>query len=133
MKDKTISIEEKYDQIVGATFTNLFSFSNEDNVIVLSKFIHNSKTCLYAYEVAKMVSSIYNRKILLDMPLWKYLLFKMKKENRKINIGYNFKHIKQTDTLEMLEYVANAFNEPIGVFPDIYEMYYNRKESNNEN
>lgn len=133
MKDKTISIEEKYDQIIGATFTNLFSFSKEDNVIVLSNFIHNSKICLYAYEVAKMVSSIYNKKILLDMPLWKYLLFKIKKENRKINIGYNFKHIKQTDTLEMLEYVANAFNEPIGVFPDIYEMYYNRKETNNAN
>lgn len=133
MKDKIISIEEKYDQMVGATFTNLFSFSNEDNVIVLSNFVHNSKTCLYAYEIAKMVSSIYNRKILLDMPLWKYLLFKIKKENRKINIGYNFKHIKQINTLEMLEYVANAFNEPIGVFSDIYEMYYNRKESNNAN
>lgn len=133
MKDKTISIEEKYDQIVGATFTNLFSFSKEDDVIVLSNFNHNSKTYLYAYEIAKMVSSIYNKKILLDMPLWKYLLFKMKKENRKINVGYNFKHSKQTDTLEMLEYVANAFNEPIGIFSEIYEMYYIRKESNNAN
>ena len=57
----------------------------------------------------------------------------MKKENRKINVGYNFKHSKQTDTLEMLEYVANAFNEPIGIFSEIYEMYYIRKESNNAN
>jgi hypothetical protein len=54
-KEVQNNIEDKYDRIVGATFTNLYSFSNKDGVILLDNFNPKDKKDLCLYVKMKMV------------------------------------------------------------------------------
>ena len=133
-KEVQINIEDKYDRIVGATFTNLYTFSNKDGVILLDNFNPKDKKDLCLYEIAKSICSIYNRPIAINMNIFKYLIFKLKKENRKNNIKFSFNNKKEPiSNKELLEFVAKAFSEEVSVFENIYDTFYNRKDLLNEN
>ena len=74
-----------YDKIISSCMVNFYSFSKDNDKIILRDFFSKSNTYLFAFEVAKLVNAIYpNKQIYIDMPFIQYIFFKIK--NRKENI-----------------------------------------------
>lgn len=117
-----------YDKIITSCMVNTYSFSKSGR-IVLKNFNQNLKCYMFEFEVAKIVSSIYqDREIYMDLPFFEYLIFKFK--NRQIKL----KRLKKNDEAneafnieDMLHFVANSYGVEFSIFDEIYETYWNRK------
>ena len=108
---------------------NFYSFSKDNDKIILKDFLSTSKPYLFAFEVAKIVSDIYpNKQIYINMPFIKYIFFKIK--NRKVKLKY-IKKCEEVDNAlnieDMLDFVADSYGVEFSIFAEIYETYWNRK------
>ena len=118
-----------YDKIISSCMVNFYSFSKDNDKIILKDFLSTSKPYLFAFEVAKIVSSIYpNKQIYIDMPFIQYIFFKIK--NRKVKLKY-IKKCEEVDNAlnieDMLDFVADSYGVEFSIFDEIYETYWNRK------
>ena len=122
-----------YDKIISSCMVNFYSFSKDNDKIILKDFNQNLKCYMFEFEVAKIVSSIYqDREIYIDMPFIQYIFFKIK--NRKVKL----KHIKKCEEVDnalniedMLDFVADSYGVEFSIFDEIYETYWNRKDNIN--
>ena len=121
-----------YDKIITSCMVNTYSFSKSGKII-LKDFNQNLKCYMFEFEVAKIVSSIYqDREIYIDLPFFEYLIFKFKNRNTKL------KRMKKNDEAneafnieEMLHFVADSYDISFETFDKIYDIYWNRKELKN--
>ena len=118
-----------YDKIISSCMVNFYSFSKDNDKIILRDFLSKSNTYLFAFEVAKIVSDIYpNKQIYIDMPFIQYIFFKIK--NRKVKLKY-IKKCEEVDNAlnieDMLDFVADSYGVEFSIFAEIYETYWNRK------
>ena len=118
-----------YDKIISSCMVNFYSFSKDNDKIILKDFLSTSKPYLFAFEVAKIVSDIYpNKQIYINMPFIKYIFFKIK--NRKVKLKY-IKKCEEVDNAlnieDMLDFVADSYGVEFSIFDEIYETYWNRK------
>ena len=144
-----------YDKIISSCMVNFYSFSKDNDKIILRDFFSKSNKYLFginieknnnnklvicnyqnksfAFEVAKLVNAIYpNKQIYIDMPFIQYIFFKIK--NRKVKL----KHIKKCEEVDnalniedMLDFVADSYGVEFSIFAEIYETYWNRKDNIN--
>ena len=117
-----------YDKIITSCMVNTYSFS-KNGKIILKDFNQNLKCYMFEFEVAKIVSSIYqDREIYIDMPFIQYIFFKIK--NRKVKLKY-IKKCEEVDNAfnieDMLDFVADSYGVEFSIFAEIYETYWNRK------
>ena len=122
-----------YDKIISSCMVNFYSFSKDNDKIILKDFLSTSKPYLFAFEVAKIVSDIYpNKQIYINMPFNKYIFFKIK--NRKVKLKY-IKKCEEVDNAlnieDMLDFVADSYGVEFSIFAEIYETYWNRKDNIN--
>ena len=122
-----------YDKIISSCMVNFYSFSKDNDKIILKDFLSTSKPYLFAFEVAKIVSDIYpNKQIYINMPFIKYIFFKIK--NRKVKLKY-IKKCEEVDNAlnieDMLDFVADSYGVEFSIFAEIYETYWNRKDNIN--
>ena len=118
-----------YDKIISSCMVNFYSFSKDNDKIILKDFNQNLKCYMFEFEVAKIVSSIYqDREIYIDMPFIQYIFFKIK--NRKVKLKY-IKKCEEVDNAlnieDMLDFVADSYGVEFSIFDEIYETYWNRK------
>lgn len=122
-----------YDKIISSCMVNFYSFSKDNDKIILRDFFSKSSTYLFAFEVAKIVSNIYpNKQIYINMPFIKYIFFKIK--NRKVKLKYINKCEELDKALnieDMLDFVADSYGVEFSIFAEIYETYWNRKDNIN--
>ena len=121
-----------YDKIITSCMVNTYSFS-KNGKIILKDFNQNLKCYMFEFEVAKIVSSIYqDREIYIDMPFIQYIFFKIK--NRKVKLKY-IKKCEEVDNAfnieDMLDFVADSYGVEFSIFAEIYETYWNRKDNIN--
>ena len=122
-----------YDKIISSCMVNFYSFSKDNDKIILRDFFSKSNTYLFAFEVAKIVSDIYtNKQIYINMPFIKYIFFKIK--NRKVKLKY-IKKCEEVDNAlnieDMLYFVADSYGVKYSIFAEIYETYWHRKDNIN--
>lgn len=127
-------VYSKYDGIVQATLVNIYSMAKESGKIVLINFNPNIDTDRCIFEIAKIAKTIWNFEIQIDLPLFKYLILKLK--TKDTNIKKYRKYIeKKTDVQELKQFVAKAYTETTMIYKEIYDAYYNhklRKEEEND-
>lgn len=119
-----------YDKIISSCMVNFYSFSKDNDKIILRDFFSKSNTYLFAFEVAKLVNAIYpNKQIYIDMPFIQYIFFKIR--NRKVKLKY-IKKCEEVDNAlnieDMLDFVADSYGVEFSIFAEIYETYWNRKD-----
>ena len=118
-----------YDKIISSCMVNFYSFSKDNDKIILKDFLSTSKPYLFAFEVAKIVSSIYpNKQIYIDMPFIQYIFFKIKNRNVKLKYIKKSEEVDNAFNIEdMLDFVADSYGVEFSIFDEIYETYWNRK------
>lgn len=118
-----------YDKIITSCMVNTYSFAKENNKIIMQNFWPRPDY-LFAFQVANLVwVTNPNMTIYMNMPLIKYLIFKIK--NRKIKMRW-IRKCKEVDHAmnieEMLDYVAKAYKVDYSIFEDIYDIYWSKKK-----
>lgn len=122
-------IYNKYDRIIQATLLNISASSKHSNSIVLKDFDYNDPNHLYFFEVVKMANTFWSTKIILDMPFFKYLLFKRKHKNLDIKKATKkeLSGSNSIDIYKILSFIQKAFEENNRIFMDIFEAYYKKE------
>ena len=121
-----------YVKIITSCMVNTYSFS-KNGKIILKDFNQNLKCYMFEFEVAKIVSSIYqDREIYIDMPFIQYIFFKIKNRNVKLKYIKKCEEVDNAFNIEdMLDFVADSYGVEFSIFDEIYETYWNRKELKN--
>ena len=121
-----------YDKIITSCMVNTYSFSKSGKII-LKDFNQNLKCYMFEFEVAKIVSSIYqDREIYIDMPFIQYIFFKIKNRNVKLKYIKKCEEVDNAFNIEdMLDFVADSYGVEFSIFDEIYETYWNRKDNTN--
>ena len=121
-----------YDKIITSCMVNTYSFS-KNGKIILKDFNQNLKCYMFEFEVATIVSSIYqDREIYIDMPFIQYIFFKIKNRNVKLKYIKKCEEVDNAFNIEdMLDFVADSYGVEFSIFDEIYETYWNRKDNTN--
>lgn len=130
---KAITQTEKYneyDRIMEACVNNIIikATREHDNIIYIDNFdIYNIDDLLY-FEMCKIVNTLYNYPIYIEIGLIDY--FKLKFKNRKSNIKIKrTKKALESNRKNMMNTVKNYFHKSDIIYRKIYEAFYNfRKE-----
>ena len=127
-----IGTEEKYklyDEIVSATYANIFSLS-KDRPIVLKDFYYSSGAGRIFLEVACMVAYIVNKEIYVQSSWIDFIRARIVKKNKHIHwIRKNKKDIEGIEIYKVAAHEALAFKQQENIFDEIFEAYYERKEA----
>lgn len=117
------------DKVISATMSNIIIESPKD--IYLEWFNYKDPTHLYFLEIARIVSSIRNKKIYVDLTPLNFLKFKLT-YFRKYKRVKRWKASQSTESsLRVpfyLEYMKKAFNINMKFYQEIYERYYGGKK-----
>lgn len=114
-----------YDNIIHVALINLYTISKEKRKITLKNFDYTLNSHKAFLEIAKIAQSIFNLKISIQYPLFKYILFKLK---TKDNTCYRYKRKEDSVEVNVEDFICHieTANESFGVFRKIYESYYKR-------
>ena len=128
------AIEDKlrvYDEICGAAFVNLFSFSKESEVIAFSPFDPKNEDHLFFLGVAKGLAGSLGKKVAVDVS--KFQLWKLNrgidKECRIIKLDMH----PETITIDpnwLIKFMSPNAKKVLGeqfTFGEIYRQYYAKK------
>lgn len=113
-----------YDKIVSATIANIVNTGKE---VVYKNFNEKNIKHMYMYKVGLICASL-NKDfyILLDMPLYKYIFFKIKNwKNRKFIKRARKKDNQILNIDLIISYMTCAFYCDEEIIADIYNEYYN--------
>lgn len=117
---------QKYDRMVQATLINIYTMSKDDNKVILVNFDPKTDTDKCVVEIAKISQSLWNFDIEVDLPLFKFLMFKIKNKDARFK-RYKKYSEKKVDVQELKMFVSKAYVETTMVYKEIYDAYYNPK------
>lgn len=127
-----------YDQVVGTVVANVISeTARTDNQIYLKWFDPSSSSHMVYFNGALIAAAIFKNKINLDMPLYKYLWFKLTNwKNRKFlqHININKVPEKATQVQVIIDHIEQHYefqSESYTIWKSIYDTYYNKKKGVN--
>lgn len=115
-----------YDRIIDSCLTNISQLSKDSHYIILKNFDRKNKNHLFFFELAKIHRILYNTSIKINCSLFDYLIMKIK--YRKFDFSRS-KTNYGLDIDEILEFVRIGYEQPIKIFKDIYECYYERRKN----
>lgn len=117
---------QKYDRMVQATLINIYTMSKDNDKVILVNFDPKIDTDKCVIEIAKISQSLWNFDIEVDLPLFKFLMFKIKNKDARIK-RYKKYSEKKVDVQELKMFVSKAYVETTMVYKEIYDTYYNPK------
>lgn len=117
---------QKYDRMVQATLINIYTMSKDDNKVILVNFDPKTDTDKCVVEIAKISQSLWNFDIEVDLPLFKFLMFKIKNKDARVK-RYKKYSEKKVDVQELKMFVSKAYVETTMIYKKIYDTYYNPK------
>ena len=119
-----------YDDIVGKVMLNVQNqAAYAKGKIILWDFQQTAPTDRLYYNVACIVSDLFNMQIYLQMPLFEYLKFKRKRKSRK-NLHWVSRKAKwvsqesKTSVYIIMDFIREFFDIDISLFKDINDTYY---------
>ena len=118
-----MELYKKYDKIILATLTNIYTLSKDKKGICLNNFNFKNKNHLFFLEVSKISSQVFHKNIYLNMNIFRYLFLKLTKFRKNKNICYSNKSIG-IDIDSVLNFMKKEFNENDNIYIDIYNEYY---------
>ena len=135
------NIEDKYnlyDRIISSTYANIVNsilIKGEDGVFSVGKDVIFSKPQNkndYAQRVFQqvgfMVAEMFDRKIAIEMNPLNFLYYKIVKKNKNLR----WKKRREMATVpvgEIAPFEAEAFNQELSIFKEIWETYYKRNKN----
>ena len=114
----------KYDNIMGATFTNIYSLSKNSEYIIFNNFNYKKTLHRVFLEAGFIAHTITQKKIGLNMPLLPFLYFKYIKMRKRKNNIIRIKEQSGINIEEVADFEAKAFESSLTIFNDIYNAYY---------
>lgn len=124
------SCQNKFDEIVGVAYVNIFSISKNSDTINIAPFDRNNKEHLFVLNVAKGVGGIVQKKIAVDLSkfeLWKLNRNIKEKECRYIQIQEGREGVVDPNELVnfMRAWATQVMDEGIDFdFGRIYDAFY---------
>jgi hypothetical protein len=128
------AIEDKlriYDEICGAAFVNLFSFSKESEVIAFSPFDPKNEDHLFFLGVAKGLAGSLGKKVAVDVN--KFQLWKLNRGIDKECRIVKFDMCPETVAIDpnwLVGFMSPNAKKVLGeqfTFGEIYRQYYSKK------
>lgn len=116
------SIYKIYDMIVANT---IYYFVQNKADIKIKKFDNRNLVHKYYFEIASMASGLYNKQIYINMPLYKYIPFKIK--NRK-KVKLKWISNEKVKFESNIEDILKTMMSDISICADIYNTYYKEKK-----
>lgn len=116
------SIYKIYDTIVANT---IYYFAQNKADIKIKKFDNKNFIHKYYFEIASMASELYNKQIYINMPLYKYIPFKIK--NRK-KVKLKWISNEKVKFESNIEDILKTMMGDISICTDIYNTYYKEKK-----
>lgn len=118
-----------FDQIVMATFTNLYSNTKEkeENWIKLNNFNFKNIKHLYLLNIALYLQTVCNTTIYLHCPWWKFWWYKICNWRDMKLVKRAKDNSKGINLEELMMFMANGFEQTVDIFDDIYNAYYTKK------
>ena len=134
MEDKK-ELYDFYDKIVNSIYLNVCAERNKaDDDIILWDFQSTNPVDRLYFNVATAASDIYECRIYLDMPFFKFWKFCREHKGRK-NICWISPRLKKalpnevkTSVYIIMEYVRDYFNISMDTFKEINEAYYEQRD-----
>ena len=121
--DKNNEYYQELDRIVQSTLINIYSIANKEGKIVLINFDPKVNTDKCIIEIARIAVSLWRFEVEVDLPLFKYLMFKFK--NRDIIVKRYRKFVEnKIDVQELKKFVAKSYVKTTMIFDEIYNEYY---------
>lgn len=119
---------KKYDAIVGATMTNIYSLSKNSPDIIFNNFKSGSPTHRVFLESALFLIATNQKSIGLHMPAIKYFFFRNILMRKRKNVLFRVKEAQKDgiNIEEVAGFEAEAFETTTDVFADIYDTYYKK-------
>lgn len=121
--DKINEYYQELDRIVQSTLINIYSIANREGKIVLLNFDPKVNTDKCIIEIARIAVNVWRFEIEVDLPLFKYLMFKLKNKDMKIKRYKKFAENK-IDVQELKNFVAKSYVKTTMIFDEIYSEYY---------
>lgn len=116
------SIYKIYDTIVANT---IYYFVQNKADIKIKKFDNKNFIHKYYFEIASMASGLYNKQIYINMPLCKYIPFKIK--NRK-KVKLKWISNEKVKFESNIEDILKTMMSDISICADIYNTYYKEEK-----
>ena len=115
-----------YDQIVGATMTNIIVSTIENKGLVLDNFNPHNMDHIYFFEIAMMTSQIQGQTFYVNIGLFDYFILKMRNWKRRQTFKRYSKKVEagMTDVQFLLDYMTEQLQLDKGVYEVIYNEYY---------
>ena len=116
-----------YDEILATIFQNIMVERERDDGIYINGY-EDDYICNTYMKMAESVADITDTPIVMLMPLFSYIKFKLK--HWKVRKRYKWKSIYQqyqfdaTPILVIANHVAMYFNKPLSIYEDIYKEFY---------
>lgn len=121
--DKNNKYYQELDRIVQSTLINIYSIANREGKIVLLNFDPKVNTDKCIIEIARIAVHVWRFEVEVDLPLFKYLMFKFK--NRDIIVKRYKKFAEnKIDVQELKSFVAKSYVKTTMIFDEIYNEYY---------
>ena len=133
IKEKTVDqhTQNKYDEICGITFVNIYTLTKNCPGIVISPFDAQNKEHLYLLNVAKGVAGVYGKTVFLDtsaFQLWR-LNRKIKDKDCRMKKASELDKAYAINPNEILDFMRGFATDACGTeftFGDIYESFYTK-------
>lgn len=116
------NVYKLYDTIVANT---VYYFAQNKADIKIKNFDNKNLIHKYYFEIASMVSGLYNKQIYINMPLCKYIPFKIK--NRK-KVKLRWISNEKVKFESNIEEILKTMIDDISICADIYDTYYKEKK-----
>ena len=119
-----------YDKIINTIYLNVCAERNKAGDIILWDFQSDNPIDRLYFHVATAASDIYECRVYLDMPFFKFWKFCRKNKGRK-NLCWISPRLKKlypseikTSVYLIMEYVKDFYNISMDTFKEINEAYY---------
>ena len=127
-----MKLTNKYDEICGCAYVNIFTITKNTDIIGLSHFDPKNKEHLFVLHVAMGVSGVVHKKVAVGtnrIAIWKINKNIKNKESRIKKLKFNaWDTVDVPMLLEfMREYATNLCGEDFN-FGMIYDEFYARKD-----
>ena len=123
-----------YDEIVASVVANNFAeASRTNNQIYLRWFNSDEASHNVYFEGASIAASVLKNKVYMDMPFFKYLIFKLKHWRRRKQLKWistNKVPEEATQVQLIIDHISNFFElgeETYSIWRDINYRYYVKK------
>lgn len=121
-----------YDKVVSTTLVNFMVEDSRNGGVVLSPFNPNDVECLYAFEVALLLSQSINKAFYLDMGFFAYWGFRFKNWSmRRCFKRYTTANKELRMELDnILLFIKNELFLEKDIYEAIYKEYYEQGTKN---